>query len=79
MLLGIQQSIAVLLTIAILYAVDFTLNNPVLTPLTTPRYTIWDFTHAAQQKAALLSKTLPDFADDARRTPRFLLRLSKSR
>jgi protein-S-isoprenylcysteine O-methyltransferase Ste14 len=42
-------------------------------------YTIWDFTRAAQQEEDLLTKTLPGYADYARRTPRFLPRLWRSR
>jgi protein-S-isoprenylcysteine O-methyltransferase Ste14 len=55
------------------------LLNPALTTLATLLYTIWDFTRAAQQEEDLLSKTLSGYADYARRTPRFLPRLWKSR
>jgi protein-S-isoprenylcysteine O-methyltransferase len=55
------------------------LLNPALTTLATLLYTIWDFTRAAQQEEELLSKTLSGYADYARRTPRFLPRLRKSR
>jgi len=55
------------------------LINPALTTLAALIYTIWDFTHAAQQEEDLLSKTLPGYADYARRTPRFLPRLWRSR
>jgi protein-S-isoprenylcysteine O-methyltransferase len=54
------------------------LVNPALTTLATLLYTIWDFTRAARQEEALLSQTLPGYADYARRTPRFLPRLWKS-
>jgi protein-S-isoprenylcysteine O-methyltransferase len=55
------------------------LINPALTTLATLLYTIWDFTRAAQQEEDLLSKTLPGYADYARRTPRFLPRLWRDR
>ena len=55
------------------------LINPALTTLAALLYTIWDFTRAAQQEEELLSRTLPGYADYARRTPRFLPRLWKSR
>ena len=55
------------------------LINPALTTLAALLYTIWDFTRAAQQEEDLLSRTLPGYADYARRTPRFLPRLWKSR
>jgi protein-S-isoprenylcysteine O-methyltransferase Ste14 len=55
------------------------LLNPALTTLAALLYTIWDFTRAAQQEEDLLSKTLPGYADYARRTPRFLPRLWKHR
>lgn len=55
------------------------LINPAITTLAALLYTIWDFTRAAQQEEDLLSKTLPGYADYARRTPRFLPRLKKSR
>jgi protein-S-isoprenylcysteine O-methyltransferase Ste14 len=55
------------------------LINPALTTLAALLYTIWDFTRAAQQEEDLLSRTLPGYADYARRTPRFLPRLWRSR
>lgn len=55
------------------------LINPALTTLAALLYTIWDFTRAAQQEEDLLSRTLPGYAEYARRTPRFLPRLWKSR
>lgn len=55
------------------------LINPSITTLAALLYTIWDFTRAAQQEEDLLSNTLPGYADYARRTPRFLPRLWKSR
>jgi len=55
------------------------LINPALTTLAALIYTIWDFTRAAQQEEDLLTKTLPGYADYARRTPRFLPRLWRSR
>ena len=51
------------------------LINPALTTLAALIYTIWDFTRAAKQEEDLLAKTLPGYADYARRTPRFLPRL----
>ena len=53
--------------------------NPAITTLAALIYTIWDFTRAAQQEEDLLTKTLPSYADYARRTPRFLPRLWRSR
>jgi protein-S-isoprenylcysteine O-methyltransferase Ste14 len=55
------------------------LINPSILTLATLLYTIWDFSRAAQQEEELLTKTLPGYADYARRTPRFLPRLSRSR
>ena len=55
------------------------LINPSLTTLAALIYTIWDFTRAAQQEEDLLTRTLPGYADYARRTPRFLPRLWRSR
>ena len=51
------------------------LINPALTTLAALIYTIWDFTRAAHQEEDLLTKTLPGYADYARRTPRFLPRV----
>lgn len=51
------------------------LINPALTTLAALLYTIWDFTRAAQQEEDLMTKTLPGYAEYARRTPRFLPRL----
>ena len=55
------------------------LINPALTTLAALLYTIWDFTRAAHQEEDLLTKTLPGYAEYARRTPRFLPRLWGSR
>ena len=55
------------------------LINPSILTLATLLYTVWDFSRAAQQEEELLTKTLPGYADYARRTPRFLPRLSRSR
>jgi protein-S-isoprenylcysteine O-methyltransferase len=55
------------------------LINPALTTLAALLYTIWDFTRAARQEEDLLTKTLPGYADYARRTPRFLPRVWRSR
>lgn len=55
------------------------LINPALTTLAALLYTIWDFTHAAKAEEALLTKTLPGYAEYARRTPRFLPRVGGSR
>jgi protein-S-isoprenylcysteine O-methyltransferase Ste14 len=55
------------------------LINPALTTLAALAYTIWDFTRAAKQEESLLSKSLPGYADYARRTPRFLPRLRRRR
>jgi protein-S-isoprenylcysteine O-methyltransferase Ste14 len=55
------------------------LINPALTTLAALGYTIWDFARAARQEEELLAKNLPGYAEYARRTPRFLPRLRKSR
>jgi protein-S-isoprenylcysteine O-methyltransferase len=54
------------------------LINPALTTLATLVYTIWDFNRAAKQEEDLLGKNLPGYAEYARRTPRFLPRLSRN-
>ncbi|HAV77371.1 MAG TPA: hypothetical protein DCX53_08460 [Anaerolineae bacterium] len=54
------------------------LITPALTTFGALLYTIWDFTRAAKQEEDLLTKTLPGYANYARRTPRFLPRLSRS-
>ncbi len=46
--------------------------NPAVTTLAALGYAIWDFTRAAKQEEDLLAKSLPGYADYARRTPRFL-------
>jgi protein-S-isoprenylcysteine O-methyltransferase len=51
------------------------LINPSLTTLAALLYTIWDFVHAAKAEEDLLTKTLPGYAEYARRTPRFLPRV----
>jgi len=53
-------------------ATSLFLINPALTTLAALLYTLWDFTRAAKQEEDLLAKTLPGYADYARRTPRFL-------
>ena len=55
------------------------LINPALTTLAALIYTIWDFTRAAKQEEDLLTKTLSGYAEYARRTPRFLPRVWRSR
>lgn len=55
------------------------LINPAIPTLAVLLYTIWDFTRAANQEEKLLTQTLPGYADYARRTPRFLPRLSRNR
>lgn len=55
------------------------LINPSIPTLAALLYTIWDFTRAARQEEDLLTRTLPGYADYARRTPRFLPRLTRSR
>lgn len=55
------------------------LINPALTTLAALLYTIWDFSRAAKQEEDLLTLNLPGYAEYARRTPRFLPRLSRSR
>jgi protein-S-isoprenylcysteine O-methyltransferase Ste14 len=53
--------------------------NPSIFTLATLLYTIWSFGRAARQEEELLGKTLPAYGDYARRTPRFLPRLRRSR
>jgi protein-S-isoprenylcysteine O-methyltransferase Ste14 len=53
------------------------LINPALTTLAALGYTIWDFTRAARQEEDLLTRSLPGYANYARRTPRFLPRLRR--
>ena len=55
------------------------LINPALTTLAALLYTIWDFVGAAKDEEDLLAKTLPGYAEYARRTPRFLPRIGGSR
>jgi len=55
------------------------LVNPSIATLAALLYTLWDFTRAARQEEDLLSQTLPGYSDYARRTPRFLPRLKRSR
>ncbi len=60
-------------------AIGLTLINPALTTFAALLYTIWDFSHAAKQEEDLLTVNLPGYAEYARRTPRFLPRLSRGR
>lgn len=55
------------------------LINPAVTTLAALLYTLWDFRRAAKQEEELLSATLAGYTEYARRTPRFLPRLSRSR
>lgn len=55
------------------------LVNPALTTLAAFIYTIWDFVRAAKDEEDLLTKTLPGYAEYARRTPRFLPRIGGNR
>jgi len=55
------------------------LINPSLMTLAALIFTIRNFTRAAHQEEDLLTKTVPGYADYARRTPRFLPRLWRSR
>ena len=55
------------------------LVNPALTTLAALLYTVWDFVQAAKAEEDLLTKTLPGYAEYARRTPRFLPRVWESR
>src|SRR5512139_1740324 len=50
------------------------LLNPSPLTLAALLYTLWDFSRAARQEEDLLSRTLPGYADYARRTPRYLPR-----
>ncbi len=54
------------------------LINPSLFTIAALVYTVWDFSRAAQQEEELLSRTLPGYAEYARRTPRYLPRLWRS-
>ncbi len=54
------------------------LINPSPFTLAALLYTLWDFSRAARQEEDLLSRTLPGYADYARRTPRYLPRLWRS-
>ena len=60
-------------------AVGLFLINPALTTLVALLYTVWDFAQAARAEEDLLTKTLPGYAEYARRTPRFLPRVWGSR
>ena len=60
-------------------AIGLFLVNPALTTLAALLYTIWDFTRAAQQEEALLTRTLPGYTEYAQQTPRFLPRIWRSR
>jgi protein-S-isoprenylcysteine O-methyltransferase len=53
--------------------------NPAVTTFAALAYAVWDFTRAAKQEEDLLAKSLPGYADYARRTPRFLPRLWRRR
>ncbi|HEX6033369.1 MAG TPA: isoprenylcysteine carboxylmethyltransferase family protein [Anaerolineales bacterium] len=55
------------------------LINPAIPTVVALLYTIWDFGRAAKQEEELLTRTLPGYADYARRTPRFLPRFTRSR
>jgi len=59
-------------------ALGLLLINPALTTLAAFLYTLWDFTRAAKQEEALLTKTLPGYAEYAQQTPRFLPHLWRS-
>src|SRR5512139_57813 len=50
------------------------LINPSPFTIAALLYTIWDFSRAARQEEDLLSRTLPGYAEYARRTPRYLPR-----
>jgi protein-S-isoprenylcysteine O-methyltransferase Ste14 len=54
------------------------LINPSPFTLAALIYTIWDFSRAAHQEEQLLSRTLPGYAEYARRTPRYLPRPRRS-
>ncbi|MDQ3003877.1 MAG: isoprenylcysteine carboxylmethyltransferase family protein [Chloroflexota bacterium] len=60
-------------------AIGLFLVNPALTTIAALLYTIWDFTRAAQQEEALLTRTLPGYTEYAQQTPRFLPRIWRSR
>ena len=60
-------------------ALGLFLVNPALTTIAALLYTIWDFTRAAQQEEALLTRTLPGYTEYAQQTPRFLPRIWRSR
>ncbi len=58
-------------------AAGFFLINPAFTTLAALAYTIWDFSRAAKSEEDLLTRSLPGYADYARRTPRYLPRLRR--
>ncbi|HVF26274.1 MAG TPA: isoprenylcysteine carboxylmethyltransferase family protein [Anaerolineales bacterium] len=60
-------------------AIGLFLLNPALTTIAALLYTVWDFTRAAQQEEALLTRTLPGYTEYAQQTPRFLPRIRRSR
>ena len=59
-------------------AIGLFLVNPALTTIAALLYTIWDFTRAAQQEEALLTRTLPGYTEYAQQTPRFFPRIWRS-
>jgi signal transduction histidine kinase/protein-S-isoprenylcysteine O-methyltransferase Ste14 len=62
-----------------MYAIGLLLVNPALPMLLAAVYIFWDFSRAAKQEEALLSKNLPGYADYIARTPPFLPRLRLDR
>ncbi len=62
-----------------MYAIGLLLVNPALPMLLAAAYIFWDFSRAAKQEEALLSKNLPGYADYMARTPRFFPRLRLDR
>jgi len=58
-------------------AIGLLLLNPSVITLAITVYTFWDFSRAALQEEELLSKSLPDYAEYMRNTPRYIPTLGK--
>ena len=62
-----------------LFSIGLFLLNPALPTALALLYTAWDFTRAARQEEALLSKKLPEYAAYMRRVPRFIPSLRRGK
>ena len=60
-----------------MFAIGLLLVNPALPTLLITIYVFWDFSRAARQEEALLSKNLADYVDYMACVPRFLPRFHK--